>query len=148
MAIYSLLELAISVVMVLLWRYVLGRHDLVESYVDGDAARRFLPQFSLGIVVYAVLIRRVVRQRGARARGEFPGRAVLRLRPAVDQNIWLTGSGLAAEAQSGESSVDDRSCVEVVGAVEIVDGAGLTEFVDAEGDLRHAEGRADPREGV
>lgn len=54
MAIYSVLGLAISVVMVLLWRYVLGRPDLLESYVDADAARRFLPQFSLGIVVYAV----------------------------------------------------------------------------------------------
>ena len=56
MAIYSVLGLAIAVVMVLLWRYVLDRPELLEPNVDVQAARRFLPRFSLGIVVYAVLI--------------------------------------------------------------------------------------------
>ena len=56
MAIYSALGLAIGVVMVLLWRYVLARPELLEPYVDVDAARRVLPRFSLGVGVYAVLI--------------------------------------------------------------------------------------------
>lgn len=56
MAIYSALGLAIAVVMVLLWRYVLARPGLLEPFVDVAVARTFLPRFSIGIAVYAVLI--------------------------------------------------------------------------------------------
>jgi hypothetical protein len=50
----------------------------------------------------------------------------------------------SAQRQRREGGVDDGAGVEVVRAVQVTDGAGLAERVDAEADGWHAEGRIMP----
>lgn len=56
MATYEGLALAIAVSMTFLWGYVLRRPQLLEPTVDVAAARKAFPQFSIGVVVYVVLM--------------------------------------------------------------------------------------------
>ncbi len=56
MIIYDGLALAIAICFVVLWAYVLRRPELLEPEVDVAAARAAFPQFSIGILVYTVLI--------------------------------------------------------------------------------------------
>ena len=53
---YDGVALAIALTFTFLWGYVLRRPQLLEPEVDVAAARAAFPQFSIGVLVYAVLI--------------------------------------------------------------------------------------------
>lgn len=56
MMVYDGVALAIAVCFTFLWAYVLRRPELLEPEVDVAAARAAFPQFSIGVIVYLVLI--------------------------------------------------------------------------------------------